>query len=136
MILDRLAVWKAKEETEDVVLSSSRAFKVGKPKTRKRQPLHKIRIALPRIFTDCVWEFGLQGSENGWEMQLHPVNERPWDSFVFNVVQSGCVSAIRALLESGDLSMRDHAAASQYLPCRSLLDVRSQRLSIDDEYLF
>jgi hypothetical protein len=133
LILDRLAVSEIQEKIQDVVLSSSRAFEVRKPKTQKR---HKIRIALPRFFTDRVWEFGLQESENGWAMQLHPVIERPLDSFVFNVVRSGSVPAVRRLLESGDLSMQDHAAASEYWPRRSLLDVRSQRLSIHGGYLF
>lgn len=130
MILDRLAVSKVKEGIQDVVLSSSQTLETRRPRDQKRRSLRKIRLALPRYFTNCVWEFGLQESGNGWAMQLHPVNERPLESFVFNVVVSGCVPAVRALLESGDLSMQDYAAATEYWPRRSLLDVRSQRLLI------
>lgn len=112
MILDRLTVSNFKTESQDEVPSSSQALKVRKTHDQKRRPLHKIRIALPRCFTECVWEFGLQESGNGWAMQLYPINERPPESFVFDVVSSGRVSAVRALLESGPLSMQDQAAAS------------------------
>ena len=127
MILDRLTVPKSKDRSQDDVLSSLQTLKVSKHYNRKRRPHHKIRIALPRCFTKCVWEFGLQESGNGWAMQLHPINERPPESFAFNVVRSGSVPAVRALLESGSLSMQDHAAAPTYSTRQSLLDVRSQR---------
>ena len=125
MILRRLAVSKVKEENQDVTLTSSQALEVRKPHNQKQQPLRKMRIALPRFFTDCVWKFGLRDSENGWAMQVHPVKERPLKSSVFNVVRSGNVPAVCALLGCGVLSMQDHAAASEYWPRKSLLDVRS-----------
>jgi len=133
MILDRLTVSKVKDEIQDVALTSSRALEVRKPHCQKQRPLRKMRIALPRFFTDCVWEFGLRDSENGWAMQLHPVKERPLESPVFNVVRSGNVPAVRALLESGSLSMQDQAAASNIWPRSrmTLLDVRSYRLSLN-----
>ena len=126
MILDRLTVSKFKDGSQDEVPSSFQARKVKKHHNQKRRPLRKIRIALPRYFTNCVWEFGLQESGNGWVMQLYPINERPWTSFAFVVVESGCVPAVRALLESGSLSMQDQAATS-ISTRKSLLDVRSQR---------
>ena len=126
MILDRLTVSNSKDGSQDEMPSSFQALKVRKQHNQKRGPLHKIRIALPRYFTNYVWEFGLQESGNGWAMQLHPINERPPESFAFDVVRSGCVSAVRALLESGSLSMQDHAAASEFSTRKSLLDVSSQ----------
>jgi hypothetical protein len=127
MILDRLTVPKSKEGIQDTVLSPSQALRVTKTHNQKRRPLRKFRIALPWYFTDCVWEFGLQESGNGWAMQLHPVNERPLESFVFDVVRSGSVPAVRRLLESGSLSMQDQAVAPKFWPRSrmSLLDVSS-----------
>ena len=130
MILDRLAVSKVKEGVQDVVLSSSQAFEVKRPHNQKRRPLRKIRLALPRYFTKCVWEFGLQESGNGWAMQLHSVNERPYESAVFKVVRTGYVLAVRALLESGSLSMQDHTPPSEFSPRQSLLDVSSKYLLV------
>jgi hypothetical protein len=125
MILDRLAVSPADKGSQDMLVVSSQVVQVKRNSNQKRWPLRKIRITLPRYFTRCVWELGIQESGNGWAMQLHPVNERPPESFVFDVVRSGRVPAVRALLESGSLSMQDQAAASEFEPCRSLLDVRS-----------
>jgi len=124
MILDRLTASKFKDGSQDEVPSTSQALKVRKNHNQKRRPFHKIRIALPRYFTDCVWEFGLQEFGNGWVMQLHPINARPPDSFVFDVVRSGRVPAVRSLLESGSLSMQDRIATPRLW---SLLDVRLQR---------
>jgi len=137
IILDRLAVSTIKEGSQDAVLSSSQALEVRKSHNHKRRPLRKIRIALPRFFTDCVWEFGLQESENGWAMQLHPVNERPLKSPVFDVVRSGNVPAVRALLECGVLSMQDHAAVSNVRPRSrmTLLDVSSNRRSLNHQWI-
>lgn len=130
MILDRLTVSKFKDGSQDEVPSESQALKVRKNHNQERRPLRKIRIALPRYFTNCVWEFGLQESGDGWAMHLYPINERPRDSFVFDVVRSGRVPAVRALLESGSLSIHDQAAASELWPRWSLLDVRPKRLLI------
>lgn len=127
MILDRLTVSKFKNGSQDEVPSSSQALKIKKHHNQKRRPLRKFRVALPRYFTDCVWEFGLQESGNGWAMHLYPINERPRESIVFDVVRSGRVPAVRALLESGSLSMQDQAAASEFSIRESLLDVCSQR---------
>lgn len=134
MILDRLAVLKVKEGIQDVVLSSSQPFEVRRPHNQKRRPLRKIRLALPQYFTKYAWEFGLQESGNGWAMQLQPVNERPLESSVFRVLRSGNVPAVRALLDSGALSMQDHAAAAEVWPRSrmSLLDVCLHQLLIID----
>ena len=83
IILDHITVSKFKVGSQDEVPSSSQALEVRKPHNQKQRPLHKIRIALSRYSTDCVWEFGLQESGNGWVVQRHPTNERPPDSLCF-----------------------------------------------------
>ncbi|KAM0715292.1 hypothetical protein Q7P37_008790 [Cladosporium fusiforme] len=67
----------------------------------------KFRVSLPRWFTNCVWEFGMCEAGEGWIFQLRPVNYRPYDSLVFEVVRLGSVQAVRRLLDSGELSARD-----------------------------
>jgi hypothetical protein len=123
MILDRLSVPASATTPQDTLTSTSQLLQVEVRQTKKSHSHRKFRIALPRSFIDCVWEFGIRGTGNGWEFQLHPVNIRPRDAFVFKVVKSGRVSAVRALLESGSLSMQDRAEASDFDPCESLLDV-------------
>jgi len=128
MILDRLAVLPAGNGSQGTLTPSAHALQSNRDKTQRRRPLRKIRITLPRYFTTSAWEFGLQESGNGWTMQLQPVNIRPRESFVFEVVRSGRVPAVRALLESGSLSMQDQAAASDFEPRQSILDVHSHLL--------
>jgi hypothetical protein len=123
MILDRLTVPTSAGTPPDTLASTSQRLQVKVRQTKKSPSHRKFRIALPRSFVDCVWEFGVRGTGNGWEFQLHPVNIRPRDAFVFKVVKSGRVPAVRALLDSGALSMQDRAVASDFDPCESLLDV-------------
>jgi hypothetical protein len=129
MILDRLTVPTSATSPEDTLASTSQRLQVEVRQTKKSHSHRKFRIALPRSFVDCVWEFGMRGTGNGWEFQLHPVNMRARESFVFKVVTSGRVPAVRALLESGSLSIHDRAMASDHgvpVPCESLLDVSCQ----------
>jgi hypothetical protein len=127
MVLGRLSTKATQfdEESRDIITSRPLASRGGEQRTRnrKRQPFRRFRISLPRCFVDCVWEFGLRASNKGWDIQLRPVNTRPQESFVFNVVRSGSVPAVRALLESGSLSERDQAAAPVSRSCQSLLEV-------------
>lgn len=51
---------------------------------------------------------------SGWMFQLQPVNYRPHDSFAFQVVRSGNVSAVQRLLDLGQLSVRDHEGTPEY----------------------
>lgn len=74
----------------------------------------KFRVSLPRWFSDCVWEFGILDAGSGWMFQLQPVNYRPHDSFAFQVVRSGNVSAVQRLLDLGQLSVRDHEGTPEY----------------------
>jgi hypothetical protein len=43
-----------------------------------------------------------------WTTQIWPVNVRPRSALVFECVESGDVKAVRNLLQSGQLSIRDH----------------------------
>jgi hypothetical protein len=131
LILDRLTVPASDKTPQDVLASTTQRRPFQAHQNRKSHSRCKFRIALPLCFVNCVWEFGLRGTGSGWELQLHPVNLRPRDSFVFKVVESGRVPAVRALLESGLLSMQDRAETSDFIPdpCESLLDVSSQYLS-------
>lgn len=134
MVLDRLSptATVSCREAQDIVASRSSAYRVEESRNQKRQPLRKFRISLPQCFLECVWEFGLRASNNGWEFQLHPIRTRSRESFVFKVVESGSVPAVRALLESGSLSARDQAVASNSSFGLSLLDVSIQSSSAID----
>jgi hypothetical protein len=123
MILDRLTVSESDKASPKTLTPSSQRPQVGVRQNKKSHSHRKIRIALPRCFVNCVWEFGIRVTSSGWEFRLHPVNIRPRDSFVFKVVGSGRVEAVRALLESGSLSIQDRLAASEYQPCEGILDV-------------
>lgn len=73
---------------------------------------------------------------SGWQFQLQPVNYRPSGSFAFEVVRSGNVSAVRKLLDSGRLSVRDYEGPPEY--GEDILTVRSERceyLKRDDSQL-
>jgi hypothetical protein len=75
---------------------------------RKRTWLCKFRVSLPLWLVNRVWEFGLREADGGWTAQLYPIMVRPRDTYVFDFVYSGDVDAVRRLLRSGQLSVRDH----------------------------
>jgi hypothetical protein len=87
------------------VLSTAR---VSSEEKRKRRPKRKLRLALPRWFTDTVWEFGASACNAGWIFQLDPINVRPFGTYAFDVVRSGNVGRVRKLLASGELSGSDY----------------------------
>jgi hypothetical protein len=87
------------------VLSTVR---VASENERQRRPKRKIRLALPRWFTDTVWEFGANACNAGWIFQLNPINVRTFGTYAFDVVRSGNVSRVRKLLASGELSGSDY----------------------------
>lgn len=66
-------------------------------------------MGLPRWFVNCVWELGVHEADGVWTTQIWPVNLRPSSSVVFDYVASGDVEAVRELLRSGHLSVRDQA---------------------------
>lgn len=88
----------------------------------ERKSFSRFRISLPAWLVQRAWEFGVRASENGWEFRIHPVTLRPNDSFAFQVVESGSVSAVRKLLTSGELALRDQLFSQN--ACNSLLEVR------------
>jgi hypothetical protein len=77
-------------------------------KRQKRNKSYRLRVSLPRWFMNCVWELGVHEADGVWTTQIWTVNVRPYQAVVFDYVRSGDVEAVRELLQSGQLSMRDH----------------------------
>jgi hypothetical protein len=75
---------------------------------QKRNKSYRLRVNLPRWFVNCVWELGVHQADGVWTTQIWPVNVRPSSAVVFDYVSSGDVEAVRELLQSGKLSMRDY----------------------------
>jgi hypothetical protein len=75
----------------------------------KHTRAHTFRLGLPTWLVDCVWEFGVHASASVWSVQVYSINIRPYYSCVFEVVHRGDVKAVRELLASGQLSLRDRA---------------------------
>jgi hypothetical protein len=96
---------------------------------RKRQPSLKLRLAFPRWLTTSVWEFAMHECEGGWNMQLRPINIRPYGSFAFDVVRSGDVKAVMNLLAIGELSVSDHEVDKYGLVDKSPLTVSCVHVS-------
>jgi hypothetical protein len=76
-------------------------------KRQKRNKSYRLRVILPRWFVNCVWELGVHEADGVWTTQIWTVNVRPRHAVVFEYVRSGDVEAVRELLQSGKLSMRD-----------------------------
>jgi hypothetical protein len=95
----------------------------------KRPKARTYRLGLPNWLTDCVWEFAVQSSANVWTVQVYNINIRPRRCYVFDVVSSGDVKAVRELLEFGQLSLRDRAHNS-YGPDRTLLEVSNRAFGV------
>jgi hypothetical protein len=74
----------------------------------QRRLTRKFSLALPRWFTNTVWEFGAGACDGGWVFQLSPINVRPFGTYAFDVVRSGNVGRVRKLLASGELSGSDY----------------------------
>lgn len=66
-----------------------------------------MRLALPSWLSHTVWEFAAHELDGAWNFSVRPVNIRPYGTFVFDVVRSGDVGAVRKLLTSGGLSISD-----------------------------
>jgi hypothetical protein len=69
--------------------------------------MRSYRLALPRWLVGCVWEFSMHECDNVWTFQLSPINIRPAHTYVFDFVRAGHVEAVRDLLRSRKLSVRD-----------------------------
>lgn len=83
-----------------------------------------MRLALPRWLSQHAWEFVVNELDGAWNFSVRPVNIRPYGTFVFDVVRSGNVGAVRKLLTSGQLSVSDQEVGF-YLGHNSLLTVSS-----------
>lgn len=81
----------------------------------RRKKVYKFRLSLPRWFSESVWDFGVYASEGIWAIYLQHMNVRPWSAYVFEVVRSGDVEAVRCLLQSGHLSFQDCADSANLL---------------------
>jgi hypothetical protein len=79
-----------------------------RPKRQRRDRSYRFRVSLPRWFVNCVWELGVHEADGVWTTQMWPVNVRPESAVVFEYVRSGDVEAVRELLNSRQLSLRDH----------------------------
>lgn len=89
---------------------------------KTRQSSLKVRLKLPRWFTQTVWEFVTYDIGDGWMFQVRPINIRPRGTRAFAAVRSGDVETVKRLLASGELSASDceHSRFSEH---RSLLTV-------------
>jgi hypothetical protein len=97
-------------------------------KLTKRTKTRTYHLRLPSWLIDCVWEFGVHTSANVWTVQVYNVNVRPWNSGVFDAVRSGDTKAVRQLLDSGRLSLRDRVRYSEALdePDETLLEASNR----------
>jgi hypothetical protein len=79
-----------------------------KSRRHKHDRSYRFRVSLPRWFVNCVWELGVHEADGVWTTQIWPVNVRPTSAVVFEYVENGDVEAVRELLHSRKLSLRDH----------------------------
>jgi hypothetical protein len=82
------------------------------PKKPKNGTEYKFRLALPRRLVKCIWEFSVHECDNAWTFQLSPVNVRPARTYAFDFVRAGDVGAVRELMKSRQLSIRDREPSS------------------------
>lgn len=73
-----------------------------------RQLRRRYRLALPRWFTETVWELGVNTCESGWDFQLRQISVRPYTTPAFDAVRSGTVNDVKRLLSAGELSASDY----------------------------
>jgi hypothetical protein len=105
----------------------------SKLKRQKRDRSYRLRVSLPHWFSNCVWELGVHQADGVWSAQIWPINVRPESAVVFDYVKSGDVEAVRELLQSGQLSMRDHASRGRNYRSRSLPEVITTESIISDQ---
>lgn len=95
---------------------------VTESRRHKHDRSYRVRVSLPRWFVNCVWELGVHEADGVWTTLFLPVNVRPHGAVVFDYVEAGDVDAVRDLLDSDRLSLRDHRY-SDYRQDESLFDV-------------
>jgi len=104
----RSQISSLEQQVSDLSHSVLSTARVTSDDERRRRPKRRLRLALPRWFTDTVWEFGASACNAGWIFQLDPINVRPFGTYAFDVVRSGNVGRVRKLLASGELSGSDY----------------------------
>jgi hypothetical protein len=97
-------------------------------KQLKRKKVYQVRLSLPRWFSESIWDFGMYVQEGSWAVCLQYKNMRPWETYIFKVLTSGDIEAVRHLLQSGHLSFQDCAGEEGW--CANLLEVSSDRLHL------
>jgi hypothetical protein len=80
----------------------------------RRGRAYKYRLPLPGWFAKCVWELFVHEANQGWTVQLYPINLRPEHTYAFDFVRRGDVKAVRELMRLGHLSMNDQANCEYY----------------------
>ena len=98
------------EPAASIQTRQTSVVRTGPAKSRKSRPdrSYRFRVSLPRWFVNCVWELGVHEADGVWTTQIWPVNVRPTSAVVFEYVENGDVDAVRELLHSRKLSLRDH----------------------------
>jgi galactokinase len=102
----------------------------------RRGRAYKYRLPLPRWFAQNVWEFVVHEANQGWTTHLYPVNLRPKNTYAFDFVRKGDVTAVRELLRLGHLSVNDQAACSGYEQSLFEVSVRQRQGAISSELTF
>lgn len=90
--------------------------------------MHRYRLALPRWLVGCVWEFSMHECDSVWTFQLAPINIRPAHTYAFDFVRGGDVGAVRELLRSRKLSVRDCEQTERGVS--NMLEVSSLRFRV------
>jgi hypothetical protein len=108
--LGQTAIQSRPELADPPQTQQALVVRVGTPNSNrpKRDRSYRLRVSLPRWFVHCVWELGAHEEDGVWKTVFWPVNLRPKSAVAFDYVKSGNVEAVRKLLQSRHLSIRDH----------------------------
>ena len=87
------------------------------------QSLGTFRLVLPHCLSSFVWEIAIQRSASIWTFQLRPLNVHKHGSFVFDVIRSGDVEAVKRLISEGGISASDYESNASGSTNKSLLRV-------------
>lgn len=73
----------------------------------RSEQVFNLRITLPWLFSQAIWDFSVRRSYRGWEMVLQCENVVSYDSPVFYYAEKGDVLAVRRLFAEGRASPYD-----------------------------
>lgn len=66
-----------------------------------------IKLRLPNLFLNPVWEFSVFRANQGWDFSLRPYNIRPLNAPIFEAILNGNFPQVCELLHSGRASIWD-----------------------------